>query len=124
LRRHEHQLVDTAIAKMNLAQPSEHLYLLEACFFANLTLGGLLCGFALFDVSFRNCPTIFGVLNQQDFDLTVLATKYNTARGWFSYDFLDRWLIAIEILFEFIELWRRHSVPPPQAFGRLCRARH
>src|SRR5665213_2346127 len=70
---HQHQGMVAAITEINLAQPVEHLHLLQAGFFADFTLGGVLGLFARFDMPFGDSPAVFGVLHQQDLHLAGLA---------------------------------------------------
>jgi nicotinamide riboside kinase len=61
---------------------------MQAGFFADLTLCGLLSRLTFFNVSFWNCPTVFRVLNQKDFDFALLVTtKNDTASGWLADNF-------------------------------------
>src|SRR6476469_3318637 len=98
---------------MNFAQPPEYFDVFQSGLFADFAFGGLLGRLAFFDVAFRDGPAVFGILNQQDFDLAVFTmTKNNTARRRFADNFLDRRFVPVKVLLEFIELWSWHSMLP------------
>ena len=70
-----------------------------------LTDGGLFSGFARLDMSLRDSPAVFAVLNQEDFDvLTVFGkAKNNAAGGRFADDFLDNRLFAEDGFLELVD---------------------
>src|SRR5271167_3184292 len=79
----------SAVAKVNLAQPTVDSHLLKAGFFADFSLGRLARFFPGLNVSLRYCPTILGVLHKQNLNLILwsVAPK-NYAAGCSFPDYL------------------------------------
>ena len=53
---------------MDLTEPTDSFGMLQSRFFVNFTQRGFLGCFTFFDVTFWNCPAVFGILDQQDLD--------------------------------------------------------
>ena len=105
LRRHQDKLIHSAVAKVNFAQPAQHIKVVQPSLFADLTASRLHCSLPFLDVPFGDRPAILGVLNQEDFKFVVaIVAEYNAASRRFTNNFLNRRLATAKIFFKPIEV--------------------
>ena len=66
---HEDEFVETAVFEVDFSKPTQGVDMEKPRFFADFANGGLFRGFAGLNVAFRNRPTVFRILDEQDFDV-------------------------------------------------------
>ena len=63
LGRHEDEFVEPAILEVDFSKPTEDVDMEKTRFFSDFSDSGLFGGFSGFDVSLRNRPAVFGILD-------------------------------------------------------------
>ncbi len=100
---HEDKFVETAVFEMDFAEPTENVDMEKPSLFADFADGGLFGGLAWLDVTLRNSPAIFGILNKKNLNIATVGSesKNNAASGRFADNLLDDRLFAEDGLLDF-----------------------
>ena len=72
LSRHEDEFVEATVFKMDFSEPTEDVNMEKPSFLTNFANSGLFRGFARFDMTLRNRPAVFRILNQEDFEVLFI----------------------------------------------------
>ena len=90
----EDELINAPILEVDFAEPSQDLDVEEAGFFADFANGRLFGVLAGLDVTLRNSPSTFRILDQQNLDVLLVFAhpEHDSTRGRFTHDFLNGWL--------------------------------
>ncbi len=79
--------------------------MIKSGFFADFADGGLFSVLAWFDMTLRNRPAVFRILNEKDFDIFLIfrEAKNNPARGRLANDFFNNRFFLKNGFAEFIK---------------------
>lgn len=102
---HEDEFVEAAVFEMDFAEPGENREVAQAGLLLDFAASGHFGGFAGLDVAFGDGPALFGILDEQNLDVFLVAgkTKNNAARGWLADNLLNRRFFAKNSRFKFGE---------------------